>query len=105
MVTAKYAAQYAYEHTTSHKRVLYQVANTRAQITHCIFTDSGCGGCVCPSNVADAWVRSAVGTTVKRFITAIARDGAFKDDDFVLKEYNDVNVYVDGRTIQHAVPS
>ena len=99
-VTAQYAARYAYEHTTSHKRVFFQVANTKTKITHCIFTDNGCGGCVCPSNKADGWVRTAVGLTVNRFVAAIT-SGVFREQEFVLKDYDDVNVYVDGRTIQH----
>lgn len=108
LVTAQYAAQYAYQHSTSKKRVFYQVANTHTTdiITHCIFTDHGCN--LCPSNEnndAEKWVRIAIGKSVNQFIAAIASNGEFPDDDFLLKEYNDVNVYVDGRTIQRAVPS
>jgi len=101
-VTAKNAAMFAYEHTSSHERVFFQVANTHTKITHCIFTDNGCGGCVCPSEKEDAWVRTAVGKTVSSFISAVIT-GEFSDQEFLLEDYVDVNVYVDGRTIQHVL--
>jgi hypothetical protein len=109
LVAVQYAAQYAYQHSTSKKRVFYQVANDAHHstdiITHCIFTDHGCNLCPSNNNEVDIWVRIAIGKSVNRFIAAIASNGEFRDDDFLLKEYNDVNVYVDGHTIQRAIPS
>jgi hypothetical protein len=100
LVTAKYAARYAYQHSTSSERVFYQVANTQTKITQCIFTDKGCDGCVCPSKKEDAWVQTAVGKTVNRFIAAVV-SREFVDREFLLKEYDVVNIYVDNRTIYH----
>lgn len=98
-VTAKNAAAFAYSHTTNKERVFFQVANSRTQITHCIFTDSGCGGIACPSKKSYEWVREAVGVTLHRFIDAVV-SGEFVASKFLLPQYNDVNVNVDGSSIQ-----
>lgn len=99
-VTAKNAAAFAYNHTTNKDRVFFQVANTRQKITHCIFTDNGCGGLACPSKKDYSWVRTAVGDTVRRFVAAVVH-GEFIAREFLLPEYNDVNINVDGTSIQH----
>jgi hypothetical protein len=98
-VTAKNAAAFAYSHTTNKERVFFQVANTHSKITHCIFTDSGCGGIACPSKKSYEWVREAVGVTLHRFIDAVV-SGEFVATEFLLPQYNDVNVNVDGSCIQ-----
>lgn len=99
-VTKSDAAALAYNHTTKN-RVFYQVANTRARITHCIFTDNGCGGMACPSKKEYSWVRSAVGDTLNRFVSAV-KTGHFTAQNFLLSDYDDINVNLLGKVIQEA---
>jgi len=77
-VTIGNAADQAYELSSpDHGRVLYQLENPQGAPNHCIFTNHGCPP-VCPSLSSDhqfAWVRSAVGESVAKFIQAIQTKG------------------------------
>jgi hypothetical protein len=93
------AAEYAYNHTSNPKRVLYQVDNANRDggtiVTHCIFTDHGCGGAaglvvVCPAHVSDGWVRTEVGDSARRFVTAL-KSGDFGRSHFVLNNDDNSN--------------
>ena len=76
------AGKKAYEICTdSTHRVLLQIQNPLVrgeQITHCIFTDSGCASVLCPSHNEGAWVRQLVGKSIPLFLSHANRD-AFVD--------------------------
>lgn len=68
----------AYHVSPPKHRILLQVINPKppglfqtGQITHCIFTDGGCGGRLCPSHERGAWVRQAVGGIMTVFCKSL----------------------------------
>lgn len=60
-------------------RVLYLIDNEHNSMTHCSFTDSGCGVGfveVCPTNHKFEWVYESVAESINLFVNALKTDGA-----------------------------
>jgi hypothetical protein len=53
-------------------RVLYQLQNPEGEPSHCVFADDGCRP-ICPSSgsAEHAWIRPAVGNSIRNFLRAI----------------------------------
>ena len=65
------AGKAAYQVSPHTDRALVQIQNPKNghQITHCIFTDHGCGRSVCPSHSQGAWVRQVAGGCIAVFVS------------------------------------
>ena len=87
----------AYNICTNENRVMMQVVNkydSRGKIAHCIFTDGGCGGFVCPSHANGAWVREMVGKFAIRFVNSIVEGIKTSKADYeMLVSDRKVNVF------------
>jgi hypothetical protein len=88
-VKVQKAAQGAYRLSSSESgRVLYLIDNEHNGMTHCVFTDHGCGvGAfdVCPTNENFEWVHESVGESIHKFVTALRTEGRqFTKDIFEL---------------------
>jgi hypothetical protein len=91
-VNVRTAALGAYQLSSSdYGRVLYAIDNTHNhQITHCVFTDHGCGigsFVVCPSNAtAFGWVYDAVAISLQVYLHVLDTKQLFERDMFELTE-------------------
>jgi hypothetical protein len=98
------AAEGAYKATTNtDQRVLYQIENNDAKdsgLQHCAFTDSGCGGPVCPNKVGwYPFVYQLVGEAANHLVRALqARNGdeplVFDREEFAAITATNVTVLV-----------
>jgi hypothetical protein len=91
------AAKAAYELSSPDHRVLYRIDNENNTITHCIFTDNGCGGFICPKGKEGKWVIPAVSKSIHIFADDIVNDGKLTRTQFdldVVKEDGKALLYV-----------
>jgi hypothetical protein len=68
-------------------RVLYLIENNQSSLTHCVFTDSGCGVgpiVVCPTRSTLDWVYESVAESVHLFLDALISNKGFNKDFFEL---------------------
>ena len=80
LVNTEKAATAAFEMTKS-SRVLYAIDNVDklcATMTHCVFTNQGCGLFVCSTNAKFEWIHDAVAESIGIFLQGIR--GAFPFD-------------------------
>eukprot|EP00540_Astrosyne_radiata_P008791 CAMPEP_0116863294 /NCGR_PEP_ID=MMETSP0418-20121206/24139_1 /TAXON_ID=1158023 /ORGANISM="Astrosyne radiata, Strain 13vi08-1A" /LENGTH=255 /DNA_ID=CAMNT_0004498293 /DNA_START=48 /DNA_END=816 /DNA_ORIENTATION=+ len=88
------AAKPAYVGTGDASRVLYQIQNDMKHLSHCSFTDDGCGpigGIVCPANPGSNRIRESVGESVKKFVAQL---GTISKEDFEEAVSDGLNVVV-----------
>jgi hypothetical protein len=100
LVSVQKAAKAAYERTMINGRVLYVIHNEKSdsQMTHCIFTDKGCGfyplGCGTTRNTTFNLIYTMVAESVQLFLQALNHSRPFSRDTFTLPEYSDEKVDV-----------
>ena len=88
-VTVNQAAKAAYNISPQSARVFYQILNPQnllkksSNITHCIFTDDGCAGPVCPAQTGGFWVRQAVANSLVPFIGSLVSGEFLPQDQFL----------------------
>jgi hypothetical protein len=85
------AAMGAYQLSLSDSgRVLYAIDNTHNEITHCVFTDHGCGIgpiIVCPTErTTFGWVYDAVANSLHAYLHALETKQEFQRDMFELTQ-------------------
>jgi hypothetical protein len=94
------AAKAAYEISPEDARVFYQVKNPDGQITHCIFTDDGCGGPVCPAKLVGFWIRQAVADSLVPFVKALTTGSTILKEKFLaaisIEDQAKLILYVNG---------
>jgi hypothetical protein len=95
-VSVNNAAKAAYELSSPNHRVLYRIDNEDNTITHCIFTDNGCMGFICPKGKEGEWVIPAVSKSIQIFADDIIDDGKLTRTQFDLDVVKDgkVQLYV-----------
>jgi hypothetical protein len=98
-VQVNQAALGAYRLSSSHGgRVLYTIDNRNNRITHCVFTDKGCGMrvfTVCGTNKGFDWVYDSVAESIHRFVDALDARKDFSRDLFELPDaVGTIRVYV-----------
>lgn len=77
-------------------RVLYSIDNSNNGITHCVFTDDGCGMfvfTVCATDKSFDWIYTSVAESIHRFVDALDAKDEFTRDMFELS-YTGVTVRV-----------
>ena len=83
-------------------RVLYSIDNSQNDLTHCVFTDEGCGVSivvVCPTEEKFEWVYESVAKSVHLFVNALKTEGTpFRKEHFELPVTvsEEVFLYVNG---------
>jgi hypothetical protein len=92
-VNKNQAAKLAYQGGDPDARVFYQIQNPSKQITHCSFTDKGCGIACGIDEAQSKLVRIMVGETSKKFVAAL-ESGIFEKSSFEVTSPVDVNLSV-----------
>lgn len=79
------AARAAYKLAMPKARILYVLDNDQSGITHCVFSDTGCGEwpLVCETEEVFDWVHEAVANSIHLFIVATT-DGNYSKGQFEL---------------------
>ena len=79
------AAKAAYKLAMAKARILYVLDNDQSGITHCVFSDTGCGEwpLVCENEEVFDWVHETVAKSIHMFIVAIT-DGNYTKRQFEL---------------------
>jgi hypothetical protein len=99
-VTVDMAAKAAYEISPKASRVFYQVKNPDEKTTHCIFTDDGCFGPLCPAKQVGFWVRQAVADSLVPFVKVLTTGSTILRDQFLAaiaaEDQLKLNLYVNG---------
>lgn len=91
LVNVEKAAWAAYMLTSAKSggKVLYAIDNDGNSITHCVFTDRGCGMgpfVVCPTRITFSWLYESVARSLHSFINALENSQEFTSDIFQLPE-------------------
>ena len=98
LVNVDKAALGAYHRTSEDARILYSIDNSQNKITHCVFSDRGCGigfVIVCPTTTTTFdWVYEIVAESVHLFINTLVNDKPFKKDDFELPQTKSGKVFL-----------
>jgi hypothetical protein len=98
LVTKEKAAEAAYEITSPNSRVLYEIHNENGcGITHCVFTDHGCGvrPLICSTQDEFDWVYKYVAKSIHLFLDAVHSGTSFNRDYFELHGVpEDLTLYV-----------
>ena len=87
LVAKEKAAEAGYAITSSNARVLYTVHNENGcKITHCVFTDHGCGvkPFTCSTQDDFDWIYEYVASSIHLFLDAIAHGNTFTREYFEL---------------------
>jgi hypothetical protein len=79
------AARSAYKLAMPKARILYVLDNDQSAITHCVFSDTGCGEwpLVCETEEVFDWVHGTVAKSIHMFVEAIT-DGNYSKGQFEL---------------------
>lgn len=82
-----FAGKIAYEISSPQRRIFYRIKNEYSNISHCTFTDNGCGY-VCGTQKGGEWVKRAVAISVQRFIETIKRGYSFSKTYFKIDQFD-----------------
>jgi hypothetical protein len=97
-VQAEQAALGAYRLSSRDRgRVLYAIDNSDNAMSHCVFTDKGCGMAmftVCATNERFHWVYDGVAESIHHFVDALDANDAFSKHLFELDADADATVFL-----------
>jgi hypothetical protein len=98
LVAKEKAAEAAYGLTAEKARVMYVIHNEDGcRITHCVFTDHGCGvrPLICSTEDTFDWVYQYVAKSIHLFLDAVQNNSAFSKEHFELHDVpEEVTLYV-----------
>lgn len=97
LVTKEKAAEAAYEITSVDARVLFQIQNdkTDCEMTHCVFSDQGCGFYICGTEAKYEWIFDYLDNSIYLFLLAIKENIPFTKEYFQFTEHQrDIHIYV-----------
>ena len=101
LVATDKAARTAYELADPHSRVLYAIQNDEkdCKITHCVFSDNGCG-IICPLTEENDWVLTDVAWSIHLFVDAVANRIPFDRSHFQMEKETKIKLYVNEEQVE-----
>jgi len=101
LVATDKAAKAAYGLANPHSRVLYMIQNDEKEckITHCVFSDHGCG-IICSLKEKNDWILTDIARSVHLFVDAVANQIPFDRSHFQMGMETRIKLYMNEEQVE-----